>query len=297
MTPDASATWPRPAVYDFFATTALLRTGPFDPTLRREPDGLWRTTQTPDGPATVRVWVGDPLRAEAWGPGASRALADIPRWLGLDEPAWSLPPHPVVDRLSRAHRGLRLTDTRDVFEALLTFILQQRITWEEATALWRRLCEQLGAPAPGPMALRLSPTARTLRAVGPERLGDLGIAWQQARTIMAVARASRLVERAADLPTTEADAVLQSVPGVGPWTAAMVLGVRLGRPEPVPVGDVHLPSTVAFALTGEPRADDARMLSLLTPFAPQAFRVVRLVFAAGIRAPRRGPRAPIAQRR
>jgi hypothetical protein len=32
------------------------------------------------------------------------------------------------------------------------------------------------------------------------------------------------------------------------------------------------------------------MVELLAPFGDQAFRVVRLVWAAGIEAPRRGPR-------
>ena len=92
----------------------------------------------------------------------------------------------------------------------------------------------------------------------------------------------------------EAAALLQKVRGIGPWTAGMVLGMRLGRPEPIPVGDFHLPSTIAWALAGEPRATDARMLELLAPFGDQAFRVVRLVWAARIEAPRRGPRAPVA---
>ena len=292
MTPDASARWPLPSAYDFFTTTSLLRTGPFDPTTRREADGLWRAAYTAAGPVSVRLTVGEAVDAAAWGPGAAAILGDVPQWVGLDEPAWTLPTHPVVDRLLREHRGVRLTDTRDVFEALVTFILQQRVTWEEATVLWRRLCEHLGEPAPGPVPLRLPPSARALRAAGPDRLADLGIAWQQARTLMAVARAARALQRAADLPTPEADALLQSVPGVGPWTAAMVLGVRLGRPEPIPVGDFHLPSTIAWALANEPRATDARMVALLEPFAPQAFRVIRLVFAAGIRAPRYGPKRP-----
>ncbi|BCS31755.1 3-methyladenine DNA glycosylase [Luteitalea sp. TBR-22] len=292
MTPDARAEWPLPPAYDFFTTTALLRTGPHDPTLRREPDGLWKATHTPDGPAAVRLAIGESLQAEAWGPGAATALGDVPRWVGLAEPAWRLPAHPAVDRLLEQHRGLRLADTRDVFEALVTFVLQQRVTWEEATGMWRRLCDRLGDVAPGPMPLRLPPTARKLRAVGPETIADLGIGWQQARTLVAVARVARTLQRAADLPTADADALLQSVPGVGPWTSAMALGVRLGRPEPVPVGDFHLPSTVAWALANEPRATDERMVALLAPFAPQAFRVIRLLWAAGVRAPRYGPKAP-----
>ena len=98
------------------------------------------------------------------------------------------------------------------------------------------------------------------------------------------------MRRAADLPTDEAEALLQKVRGIGPWTSAMVLGVRLGRPEPIPVGDFHLRDTIAWALAGEPRATDARMVELLEPFRGQAFRVIRLVSAARLEAPKRGPR-------
>jgi 3-methyladenine DNA glycosylase/8-oxoguanine DNA glycosylase len=292
MLPDASQSWTLPEPYDLIETTRWLRLGGRDPTVHRAPDGLWRTARTTEGPVTVRLTAGTMLRADAWGPGAQAVLQDIPQWTGLSEPAWTLPPHPVVDRLLRATPGVRLTDTRDVFEALVNTVLQQLVTWEHAAMTWRRLCHTVGEVAPGPVDMRLSPTARAIRAAGTMRLQAAGIGPKQARTLMTVAGVAHALRRASDLPTPEAAALLQKVPGIGPWTAAMVLGLRLGRPEPVPVGDVHLPSTIAYALAGEPRASDARMLELLEPFGDQAFRVVRLVWAAGIMAPRRGPRFP-----
>jgi 3-methyladenine DNA glycosylase/8-oxoguanine DNA glycosylase len=286
-------TWPLPAPYDFVETTRLLRLGVKDPTLRREPDGLWRTAHTGAGPVTVRLTVdATTLHAEAWGPGAEAVLPQVPRWAGLTEPAWVLPAHPAVDRLAREHRGLRLTDTGDVYEAVVRTVLQQRVTWEEAVMMWRRLCESLGAPAPGPtpVPMRLPPAPDAIRKAGPVRLQSAGIGLQQARTLMEVARVPNGLQRAAGLPTAEATALLQKVRGIGPWTAATVLGMYLGRPEPVPLGDFHLPSTIAWVLAGEPRATDARMLELLAPFDGQAARVVRLVHASRLAAPRRGPR-------
>jgi hypothetical protein len=47
---------------------------------------------------------------------------------------------------------------------------------------------------------------------------------------------------------------------------------------------------VSFALAGEPRGGDERMLELLAPFAGHRGRVTRLIEASGVRAPRRGPR-------
>jgi 3-methyladenine DNA glycosylase/8-oxoguanine DNA glycosylase len=80
------------------------------------------------------------------------------------------------------------------------------------------------------------------------------------------------------------------VPGIGPWTIAEVGRVAYGDPDAVSVGDYHLPNLVAWALAGEPRADDARMLELLEPYRGQRGRVQRLLEASGIRIPRYGPR-------
>jgi hypothetical protein len=47
---------------------------------------------------------------------------------------------------------------------------------------------------------------------------------------------------------------------------------------------------VAWALAGEPRADDARMLELLEPYRGQRGRVQRYLEVGRITAPRYGPR-------
>lgn len=56
------------------------------------------------------------------------------------------------------------------------------------------------------------------------------------------------------------------------------------------MGDYHLPDTEAWALAGEPRADDARMLELLEPYRGQRARVQRLLEVGRVAAPRYGPR-------
>jgi 3-methyladenine DNA glycosylase/8-oxoguanine DNA glycosylase len=86
---------------------------------------------------------------------------------------------------------------------------------------------------------------------------------------------------------------LETVPGVGVWTSAEVAIVALGDADAVSVGDFHLPHAVTWALAGEPRGDDARMLELLAPFAGHRGRVARLIEAGGMTAPRFGPRTPL----
>jgi 3-methyladenine DNA glycosylase/8-oxoguanine DNA glycosylase len=84
--------------------------------------------------------------------------------------------------------------------------------------------------------------------------------------------------------------LLCATPGIGPWTVAETTRLAHGDPDAVSVGDYHIPNLVAWALAGEPRADDARMLELLEPYRGQRGRVQRLLEASGIRAPRYGPR-------
>jgi len=86
---------------------------------------------------------------------------------------------------------------------------------------------------------------------------------------------------------------LTALPGIGPWTAAEVALVALGDPDAVSLGDYHLPDMVAWALAGEPRADDTRMLELLEPWRGHRGRVIRLVVMGAGAAPRRGPRMPL----
>ena len=69
------------------------------------------------------------------------------------------------------------------------------------------------------------------------------------------------------------------------------MGIRaFGDPDAVSVGDFHLPSMVTWALAGEPRGTDERMLELLEAYRGQRGRVLRLLELTGGGPPRRGPR-------
>jgi 3-methyladenine DNA glycosylase/8-oxoguanine DNA glycosylase len=118
----------------------------------------------------------------------------------------------------------------------------------------------------------------------------VGLERRRAEVIRRVGARAAWLEAAVALPPVEAAARLMVVSGVGPWTAAETVRAALGDPDAVSVGDFHIPHTVSWALAGEARADDARMLELLEPYRGQRARVVRLLELAGITAPRYGPR-------
>lgn len=118
-----------------------------------------------------------------------------------------------------------------------------------------------------------------------------GIERKRADTLRAAAARADALERSID--AAEASQRLTALPGIGAWTAAEVTRAAYGDPDAVSVGDYHLKNVVAYALAGEPRADDDRMLQLLAPFPGHRGRVCLLLAAAGISAPKFGPRMPI----
>jgi 3-methyladenine DNA glycosylase/8-oxoguanine DNA glycosylase len=81
--------------------------------------------------------------------------------------------------------------------------------------------------------------------------------------------------------------------GIGPWSVAEVARTALGDADAVSVGDYHVPNIVAWALAGEPRGSDERMLELLEPFRPHRGRVQLLLEAAHVRPPAFGPRMEV----
>jgi 3-methyladenine DNA glycosylase/8-oxoguanine DNA glycosylase len=278
-----------PEPIDLRLTLAPIAHGRGDPTFRSGPDGIWWAVRVPSGAATIRIR-GDTRRvvAEAWGDGADEALAGVGDLIGLaDEVAAFVPHDPVVAELHRLHRDLRLPRTHRVWHALLAAICEQKVTGVEAREAFRGLVLAHGEPAPGPGGRWLVPTPGKLAGLAYFAFHPFGIERRRAEVISRAATAMPRIETAAP---DRAGQLLRSIPGIGPWTMAEVARVAWGDPDAVSVGDYHLPSLVAWALTGERHADDARMLELLEPYAGQRGRVQRLLEISGRQPPRRGPR-------
>jgi 3-methyladenine DNA glycosylase/8-oxoguanine DNA glycosylase len=93
---------------------------------------------------------------------------------------------------------------------------------------------------------------------------------------------ARRLEETVSLPLEAAYRRFTAITGVGPWTAARIGLIALGDPDAVTVGDLHLPHVVSWALAGERRGSDERMLQLLEPFRPHRGRVIRLLLAGAM---------------
>lgn len=263
--------------------------------MRLTPAAAVRAWRTPDGPVTVEVSVdGREILVTAHGEGATWAVDRADLLLGEcdDAAGFDHRLHPAVRDATRRLPGLRLGRSLAVTDAVIASVVEQKVTSLDAHRTWRRLQSTLGEPAPGNLGLTLPVDPHRLAATPWWTLHSVGLERRRAECLQRVAACSARLEALATQPPDTADAALQSIAGVGPWTAAEVRLVALGDADAVSVGDWHLPSMVAWALAGEPRATDDRMLELLEPWRGHRGRVLRLLGAAGHAAPRRGPRMP-----
>jgi 3-methyladenine DNA glycosylase/8-oxoguanine DNA glycosylase len=234
------------------------------------------------------------IDVQGWGAGAEWAVTNAPVLCGdADDDTGFVPAHPLIADLHRRIRGVRMLRTQAVFEALVPAVLTQQVTTEEAIASYRHVVNALGERAPGPYALRLPLPPSVFVDMPYWRFHRFGIERRRADIIKRAAMSAKRLEETIGMDMPSAYGRLLAFPGVGPWTAAKVAMVALGDADAVPVGDYHLPHSVGYALEGTARSTDERMLELLEPYRGHRARVIRLITAAGIGAPRFGPRKPL----
>lgn len=265
------------------------------PSLRIDGGDVWRASHTPEGAATLHLVASDlGVEVEAWGPGASWAAAHAGVLCGEDDDASGFTPsHPFLAQVHKRNPGLRIPKTQSVFEALVPAVLGQKVTGAESYKSYERLVEALGEPAPGPIRLKVPPTAGVVARTPYWTFHKFGVERRRADVILGVARSASRLEETVGMDIAAAYRRLQAFRGIGPWTAAHIALVALGDPDAVPVGDYNLPHSVGFALEGTPRSSDERMLQLLEPYRGHRARVIQLIGVAGVSAPRFGPRLPL----
>lgn len=272
-----------------------------DPTHTTSAQRFAKAVLTPEGPGTMRLtWDNSgSVTAEAWGDGAEWLLDRAPHWTGLNDDLTGFDPtlHPRIEQLWRAHSTTRLAAAGVIWQELVLVLLGQRVTAEEASKSWNRMCRTWGERAPGPCELVLPPSPEVVAKLSYVDLHGVNVERRRAEAILLAAKRANRLEEAAAMSVDDALTRLSVLPGLGMWTATATVLASHGASDVLVLRDYGLPTLVNFAFTGDAkrldpdRGGDEIMLGHLAPWAGHRQRIVRLLYVAGVVVPRRAPRA------
>lgn len=279
----------------FHRTFSMQRVGPYDPTALLSDDSFRKAFFYQGEPAAIEICRVKRVEKEegsadhglevcAHGPFADQLLAETVAGFAQNDgySDFSTEDGGVL-RLHRLLPGLRLLRVPWLYDMTCSAILQQRIRFVDAVRDWRRITMRWGST--GPLGLRVFPPAEVLAKVPRFELERMGIDAKRARALLLFAKEQQFVRLKAGADFQTLREVLLRVPGIGPWTTESVLGYGAGDADAAIPGDLHLPRVVCYALAGEFRGTDERMMELLEPFRGDRFRVIRLVSASGLDVP------------
>jgi DNA-3-methyladenine glycosylase II len=170
-----------------------------------------------------------------------------------------------------AHGHPPMWDRAPGFASLLHIMLEQQVSLASARAAFDRL-----------RALADPLTPATLLALDDAQLRGAGFSRQKTRYARALAAAitdgSLSLESLPGLDDEAVDRTLRTVPGIGPWTAAIYRLSALGRPDAWPTGDLAVAVGIArlWQLPAPPTAAGA--LTFAEPWRPWRAVAARLLW-------------------
>ena len=204
----------------------------------------------------LRGWLAlhiDPMRhsvcitiSDSLAPALPVVMARARALLDLDADPHAI--HTVLHADFPDSAGMRVPGTVDGFELAVRAVLGQQITVQAARTLGARLVQHFGDVLETPHAAltHLFPTPLRLRHASDDGLGTLGIVRQRQQAIRALASAvldgQLQLHPHADVAATLA--TLQSLPGIGAWTAHYIAMRALRWPDAFPAADVALHSAL-----------------------------------------------------
>ncbi|MGN0075799.1 MAG: DNA-3-methyladenine glycosylase family protein [Parafannyhessea sp.] len=136
----------------------------------------------------------------------------------------------AIDAVGHVYRPM---DEGSLFSGIVHHIIGQQVSSAAQATVWARLQDQLGEVTPG-----------TVDDASVEELQSCGTTFKKVEYIKGVA--SRVMSGQLDLdavrhmPDEEAIQALSSLPGIGRWTAEMLLLFNLGRPDILSYGDLAI---------------------------------------------------------
>lgn len=185
---------------------------------------------------------------------------------------------PLLRNLVSARPWIRLPQYLDPFEGTVRAILGQQVSLAAASTMVDRLVRRVGDPAPAPFLAFPRPEA--VAALGHQGLLKLGLTRAKAAALHGLALADLDWERLRTAPAEQAEAELDALPGIGPWTASYVRMRTLGDRDAFPAADLGVIKALR-ALLPEPPTP-ARIAALAESWRPwRAYATLHLWHSLG----------------
>ncbi|WP_157729369.1 DNA-3-methyladenine glycosylase family protein [Tumebacillus algifaecis] len=175
----------------------------------------------------------------------------------------------LLQRAVESFYGLRMIGIPDFFEAICWGIIGQQINLPFAYTLKRRLVESYGRRVHGDGTdYWLFPTPQAIAALSVHDLAGLQMTTRKSEYLIGVAQlivAGRLSkELLSGAEEKQAEKMLTSIRGIGPWTANYVLMRCLHVPSAFPIDDVGLHNAIKYVLGTDqkPTKEEIRQFAL-----------------------------------
>lgn len=258
--------------FNLEATVRLLQRRPTNRVDRWEDGGYVRAFLTAEGSRRVRVTNAGTMakpdvrlaildgRVTA---AAATLTATVRRMLGLDIPApptaWLIETEPRLESVATALHGFRPPCFPTLFETFAAMIPFQQLSLDAGTAIVGRMVEAFGLAVPHEHLTGRRwftfPTPEAIVTASAEALRATGLSRTKAAALQELARltvdGTLDAMRLETLSTGDALAALRGLPGIGPWSAGLVLLRGLRRMDVFPAGDVGAARSLT-ALLGLP---------------------------------------------
>ncbi|HEX7043776.1 MAG TPA: AlkA N-terminal domain-containing protein, partial [Burkholderiales bacterium] len=262
-----AADWRLPVTGPFHleATVRVLQRRPTDPVDLWERGRYRRLFATPHGLALVDVVNRGTVDAPdvrcvfRAGKAAAAAFVDavLRNVLGLDVDPQPLQrfaaDEPALHATVAALRGMRPPRFPGFFETFARVIPFQQLSIDAGVAIVARLVRRFGDSVRDAGGRYFAfPTADAIAAARIARLRACGLSTKKAQTLRYIARliasGALRAEEIAEVGTAEALRLLTELPGIGPWSAALVLLRGFGRLDVFPPKDVGAARALAALL-------------------------------------------------
>lgn len=166
---------------------------------------------------------------------------------------------PALRHTARALRGMRPPQYPDLFETVANVIPFQQLSVDAGMAVVAQIVRRFGVRLMyDGRPFHLFPSAETIVNVHTASLKRCGMSARKSESLRSVAKSLAAGALSADslgaMSSSEALDLLTELPGIGPWSAALILLRGLGRLDVFPQADAGVEKSLAALLRLRSRA-------------------------------------------